>query len=248
MSADVSLIRLADPINRKRGVAMDILDLISKARQGQSIPLFGAQFKLSQDRVEVVLAYVVPMLEDALTRRMASPQGLAAILAQLASGQYQRDQNANDLFECSRILANGTGILSLLLRNEAIIRTVAFVASEGAHIDVALVRRMMPYIAIFYMGALAKRSNEPLRQLANRCPDIGPFNDHASYQSGTYKLAELVRTKSPPPKPRPEKKQAMSSIKDILNTLARVEIEEKISSLNPSRAGYGQTAMEYRAF
>lgn len=234
---------------------MDILNLISAARQGQSVPLFGAHFKLSQDQVKAVLAYVVPMLEDALTRRMATPQGLAAILAQLASGQYQRDQNASDLFESSRILANGTGVLSLLLRNEAIIRTVAFVASEGAHIDVTLVRRMMPYIATFYMGALAKRSKEPLRQLANRCPDIGPFSGHASYQSGTYKLAELVRTKSPSPKPLAATKQTNRSIKDILNTLARVEMDEKISSLcqseeeyGQSDAEHGQTAMEYRAY
>ena len=224
---------------------MDIIKLISTARQGQTVPLFGAYFNLSQTKVEAVLAYVVPMLEDALTRRMASPQGLAAILAQLASGQYQRDQNASDLFENSRILANGTGVLSLLLCNEAIIRTVSFVAAEGAQIDVALVRRMMPYIATFYMGALAKRSNEPLRQLANRCPDIGPFSGQASYQSGAYKLAELVRTKSPSPKPMPAKKPITSSIKDILNTLARVEMDEKISSLNQSDAGYGQNDGEF---
>ena len=110
------------------------------------------------------------------------------------------------------------------------------------------VRRMMPYIATFYMGALAKRSNEPLRQLANRCPDIGPFSGQASYQSGTYKLAELVRTKSPSPKPMPAKKQTNSSIKDILNTLARVEMDEKISSLNQSDVEHGQSQTEYRAY
>ncbi len=227
---------------------MDILNLISTARQGQTVPLFGAYFKLSQKQVEAVLAYVVPMLEDALTRRMASPQGLATILAQLASGQYQRDENAGDLFENSRILANGTGVLSLLLRNEAIIRTVSFVAAEGAEVDVVLVRRMMPYIATFYMGALAKRSNEPLRQLAKRCPDIGPFSGHASYQASTYKLAELVRTKSPSPKPLPAKKQSKSTIKDILNTLAKVELDEKLSSLNLGEGEYEQTEIEYRAY
>ena len=67
------------------------------------------------------------MLEDALTRLMAHPQGLASILAQLASGQYQRDLQARDIFQDQRILANGTGVLSLLLRNEATIRIIAFV-------------------------------------------------------------------------------------------------------------------------
>ncbi len=227
---------------------MDILNLISTARQGQTLPLFGAHFKLSQKQVEAVLCYVVPMLEDALTRRMNSPQGLAAILSQLASGQYQRDQNASDLFENSRILANGTGILSLLLHNEAIIRTVSFVAAEGADIEVVLVRRMMPYIATFYMGALTKRSKEPLLQLAKRCPDIGPFSGHGSDQSGTYKLAELVRTQSPAPKKLPTKKQAKSSIKDILNTLARVEMEEKISTHNQGDGEYWPTEAAYRAY
>ncbi len=187
---------------------MDILNLISTARQGQTVSLFGNHFNLSQQQVEAVLGYVVPMLEDALTRCMASPQGLAAILAQLASGQYQRDLNARDLFENSRILANGTGVLSLLLRNEAIMRTVSFVAAEGSHVDVVMVRRMMPYIATFYMGALAKRSSEPLQQLAKRCPNIGPFSNHATYQATTYKLAELVLAKAPrrnakPPKSNP---------------------------------------------
>ena len=116
-----------------------------------------------------MLTYVVPMLDDAVTRLMASPQGLAALLAQLASGQYQIDQNARDLFENSRILANGTGVLSLLLRNESVIRIVSYVAAEGAQVDVRLIRRMMPYIATFYMGALAKRSNKPLQKIARRC-------------------------------------------------------------------------------
>ena len=209
---------------------MDILNLISTARQGQTASVFGTHFNLPQTQVIKVLEYVVPMLEDALTRLMNSPQGLAAILAQLASGQYQRDQNARDLFESSRILSNGTGVLSLLLRNETIIRTVSLVASEGSRTDVVLVRRMMPYIATFYMGALATRSNAPLQQLADRCPDFGPFNAHGSYQTGTYKLAELVLAKSPALKAQPATKRPTGSIKDILNTLARVEMDENINS------------------
>jgi len=209
---------------------MDILNLISTARQGQTVPLFGTYFELSQKQVEAVLGNVVPMLEDALTRLMASPQGLAAILAQLASGQYQRDQNASDIFENSRILANGTGVLSLLLRNETTIRIVSLVVAEGSKVDVTLIRRMMPYIATFYMGALAKRSNEPLQQLAERCTDIGPFSGQGTFQQGTYKLAELVLSKSPRPKAAPAKTQRGVTIKDILNTLARLEMDERNNS------------------
>ena len=204
---------------------MDILNLISKARQGQTVPLFGAYFKLPQKQVEAVLENVVPYLEDALTRLMASPQGLAVLLAQLSSDQYRLDQNAADIFENSRILSNGTGALSLLLRNEAVIRIVAYVAAEGARTDVRLVRRMMPYIATFYMGALARRSNEPLQQFAMRCPELEPFSGH-----GSYKLAQLVLSKSSQPKSAPNKKRPVGSIKDILNTLARVEMDEKRTS------------------
>lgn len=174
---------------------MDIIKLISASRQGQTVPLFGTHFELTQQQVEAVIGNVIPMLEDALTRLMASPQGLAAILAQLASGQYQRDKNAKDIFENSRILANGTGVLALLLHNEANIRTVSFVAAKASNIDGTLVRRMLPYIATFYMGVLAKRSNEPLQQLAERCTNIGPLHGQASGQ-GTYRLAELVLSKT----------------------------------------------------
>ena len=58
----------------------------------------------------------------------------------------------------------------------------------------------MPYIAIIYLSALAKRSNEPLRELAARFTSA-PFDNGR----GTYRLAELVLSKSPTKKisPRP---------------------------------------------
>lgn len=204
---------------------MDILNVMSKAREGQTVDRLGSHFDLSPKEMQKVLGYVVPYLEDALTRLMANPQGLAAILAQMASGQYQRDLNVKEFFQNSRILANGTGALSLLLRNEATIRVISYIAAEGSKINVAIIRRMMPYIATIYISALAKRSNEPLQQLAERFTNIGPLSGH-----GTYKLAELVLSNSPPQKPKPYYDHHHGSIKDILNTLSKIEMDEDTSN------------------
>jgi hypothetical protein len=200
---------------------MDILNLMSKDFEGQTVTRMGSHFELSMSDVNRILGYIVPMLEDALTRTMANPQGLAAILAQLASGQYQRDLLAEDFFESSRILANGTGVLSLLLRNEATIRVISFVAAEGSKIDAALIKRMMPFIAAIYISALAKRSHEPLRELAERFTNTAPENGR-----GTYKLAELVLSKSAKQKTAPRRSYIRSSIKDIIKTLSTVEKRE----------------------
>jgi hypothetical protein len=204
---------------------MDILNLMSKAHEGQTVVRLGTHFELSENEVGSILGYVVPYLEDALTRLMATPQGLAAILAQLASGQYQRDLSANNIFESSRILANGTGALSLLLRNEATIRVISYVAAEGSHIDAAIIRRMMPYIATIYISALAKRSNEPLQQLAERFNNISPFSGH-----GTYGLAEFVLSNTSAKEAEPNAEYNRGSIKDILNTLSKVEMDEEVDN------------------
>ncbi len=204
---------------------MDILNLMSKADEGEAVKRLGSQFKLTEKELKLVLTHVVPYIDDALNRLMKSPQGLAAILAQLASGQYQRDLSAKDLFQNSRILANGTGLLSLLLQNEATIRVISFIGAEGSDINASIIRQMMPYIAIIYISALAKRSNEPLQELALRFTNTPPANGQ-----GTYKLAELVLSKSsfPRPRARPERQYKRGSIKDILNTLAKLEMEEEV--------------------
>ncbi len=201
---------------------MEIIDLITKQGNGQTIRQFGSHFELSHQDVQALFEYAIPMMEDALTRIMASPQGLAAILAQLASTQYQQDLEASDFFSNSRILANGTGLLSLLMRNEAVIRIVSYVVAEGSNIDVKLVRRMMPFIAIHFINALAIRSHQPLRELADRCSPIAP-----SRGEGSTRLAELVLSNTPKQEPPTRRENRAGSIKDILNTLSRIEMDEE---------------------
>ena len=201
---------------------MDILNNISSGHEGETVTRLGSHFELSEKQIGAVLSYVVPYLEDALTRLMRSPEGLAAILAQLASGQYQRDLQADDIFHNSRIIANGTGALSLLLRNEATIRIISFVAAEGSQIDAVLIKRMMPFIATIYVSALARRSREPLQELAQRFEDSAPVGGHA-----TYNLAQFVLSKSPMQKATPRKVINRGSIKDILNTLSSIEMDEE---------------------
>ncbi len=201
---------------------MDILAFMSKAKEGEAVARMGSHFEMPPEKLQQILGYVVPMLEDAMNRLMAHPQGLATILAQMASGQYQRDVLAGDLFDNSRIHANGTGLLSLLLRNEATIRVISSIAAEGAKIDATIIRRMMPFIACIYISALARRSQEPLRKLAERYTKSSPKGPQ-----GAYQLAELVLSKSPMQKAPPHQHYNRGSIKDILNTLSRVEFEEE---------------------
>ena len=201
---------------------MDILNNISNGQEGKTVIRLRSHFELSEPQIGAILYYVVPYLEDALTRLMKSPQGLAAILAQLASGQYQRDLQAGDMFQNSRILANGTGALSLLLRNEATIPIVSFIAAEGAQVDAVLIKRMMPFIATIYVSALARRSREPLQELAQRFENSTPVDGHSPHNLAEFVLSKSPRAKSPP---RPSTKRG--SIKDILNTLSSLEMDEE---------------------
>ncbi len=205
---------------------MEILDLMTRAREGQATRRLGSHFKLNKNQLAAILAHVVPYLDDALTRLMATPEGLAAILAQLSSGQYEKDMASRDIFENSRILANGTGVLSLLLHNEATIMVISHIAAEGAKTDVRIIRRMMPFIATIYISALAKRSSEPLQQLANHFSNITPLRSQIG-NHGTFGLAELVLSSSRKRNIRQRRKDKGGSIKDIINTLSKIEREEE---------------------
>ena len=202
---------------------MEIVELMTRNHEGQAVARLGSHFELSPRDIGLIIGYVVPLLEDALTRLTAHPEGLAAILAQLASGQSERDLCAADIFENSRILANGTGLLSLLLRNEATIHVISCIAAQGAKIDVRIIRRMMPFIATIYISALARRSREPLRELARRFTDAPAENGRSP-----YRLAELVLAKSPARQAVPKQNiSRRGSIRDILNTLTQGETDEK---------------------
>lgn len=201
---------------------MDILDLILKAREGQTLQLLGRHFQLSHAKVKIVLDQVVPMLGDAVIRLMRSPQGLAALLEQLASDQHQRDVHDKNMFFNPRVHSNGTGLLSLLLRNEPTIRVVAAVAAEAAKLDPTIVRRMMPYIASMYMSALRERSKRPLKQLADRVEGHNHMRGHSAHL-----LAQLVLSASAAKSQEPQTQVNRGSIKDILTTLSNLEKEEE---------------------
>jgi len=153
---------------------MNLIDTIIKARKGQAVSHLGARFRLTELQTQQALETLIELMGDAVVRVMQTPTGLAEILSELASPQHKQDLEAPALFEDSRILSNGAGLLSLLFRNEATIRVVACYAAQSAHADTDAVRRLMPYAAIFYMAALAERSQKPLERLASRLPDDPP--------------------------------------------------------------------------
>ena len=205
---------------------MNILNQMTSPFKEHTPIRLAAHFEVSQHQLQSIFSYLVPMLEDAVTRLTLSPQGLARLLAQLVSKQYRQDLEAHDLFQNSRILANGTGLLSLLLHNEASIRVHSCVVAEGAHVDATLVRQMMPYIALHFISALAARTNGPLCELAERCADHVPAREHAP-----YRLAELVHSVHDRKKKSMFARKSHGSIKDVLNTLARIDSEEELGQL-----------------
>jgi hypothetical protein len=204
---------------------MSLYDIMMSARNAHAAADIGLQFALSEAQVQSSLHYLVPLFGDAVIRLMLSPQGLAALLGQLGSPQHQLDSNAEDLFQNSRILANGTGLLSLLFHNEATIRVVAAYAAEGAQVDVGIIRRLLPYAATMYIAALSTRARAPLEQLAARLE-----GENGGSGQGLRKLAELVLSASSTPqtkKPAPLPPHPPVSMKDILSALARLDFEEE---------------------
>lgn len=215
---------------------MNLFELMLAARNTRAAPDLGLQFALSEAQVKMALRYLVPLFGDAVIRMMMNQQGLATLLGHLASPQHQMDANANDLFQSSRILSNGTGLLSLLFHNEATIQVVASYAARGAEVDPAIIRRMLPYVATMYMGALSVRAREPLEKLAVQVENTSVQQSQAQSNGQVFAtgqgrgmrwLAQFVVSTSATPQAAPKSVRKPMSIKDILATLSNIEKEEE---------------------
>jgi hypothetical protein len=168
-----------DVIERKD--AMNILDAIVGAQDGEAVGALANQFGLSQDQTVSALGALLPALAGGLQRNVSSPAGLDQLSAALGSGRHgQYLDNLSSLGHADTV-TDGNAILGHILGSRDVSRAVASNASTATGISPDVLKKMLPVVATLAMAALSKQSVGQGRvsgaQMSNTIGSLAGFLD-----------------------------------------------------------------------
>ncbi len=126
------------------------------------------QFSLSQAQAGQALESLMPAIVAGLARNTASRDGLAGLLKALGSGQHQGGVDDPASLAASDRIADGNAILGHILGSPRKADEIAQRAVSETGLGGAVVRQVLPMLAVFVMGWLFRNGGGMLgRVLGN---------------------------------------------------------------------------------
>jgi len=139
-------------------MSMNLMDMIMSAAGGQASQKIGSQFGLNPNQSQSAIAALLPAISSGLKHNSGSPQGLAGLLGALQNGSHdQYLENPTNLGRPEAV-AEGNGILGHLFGSKEVSRQIAGRASATSGIPVAILKKMLPMVAMMAMGSLGKQT------------------------------------------------------------------------------------------
>ena len=148
------------------------MDLMGSLRQGEgdaAISELARQAGISRAEAEAALAAVLPHLVGRIERMSLSRGGLADIVGLMGEAGGSRPGIAEG--EAGR--AAGNAILEQLLGNRDASRALAARAAATSGLSETVIKALLPYIAQWVIGALARRAGGGLGDIISKLPQMG---------------------------------------------------------------------------
>ena len=147
-------------------MAINLLDMIMSAQNGQVAHQAGAGLGLNQQQSQSAIAALLPAISSALKQNTASPQGLAGLLGALQGGQHEQYLENPQMLGQPQTVNDGNAILGHLFGSKDVSRAVAGRASEQTGIGADVLKKLLPLVATMAMGSLSKQTKQPTMQSA----------------------------------------------------------------------------------
>jgi hypothetical protein len=155
---------------------MDLFEMIQGAGGGNAIGQIGSQFGLSEEQTHSALGALLPALGGALQRNAQQSGGIEELLGALGGSQHsQYLDNPGGLGSPESIEA-GNGILGQLLGSKDVSRAVAQNASSQTGLDPALLKKMLPMLAMLVGGFIARQHGAAQAAPAAQADSLGLEN------------------------------------------------------------------------
>lgn len=170
---------------------MRLFRTIASAQGGRVFSNMGATFGVNDELVAQVVRYFLPPLIKSILRRTETSQGLLYFLEFLGSRRNDRYLADPGIFGHPQVEAEGRAILATLFPNPAQLRKIIENRAKVLPVAPHMLERMLPYIAIFALGAMEDKTREPMREILHR---ISPAKaDDAAVANPYRELAGEIR-------------------------------------------------------
>lgn len=147
---------------------MRLFRTIASAQGGRVFANMGATFGVNDELMAQVVRYFLPPLIKSISRRTETSQGLLYFLEFLGSRRNDRYLADPGIFGHPQVEAEGHVILATLFPNPAHLRKIIDNRAKVLPVPPQMLERMLPYVAIFALGAIENKTREPLRAILQR--------------------------------------------------------------------------------
>ena len=141
--------------------AMNLLEMIMSAQNGNSAQQAGANFGLNQNQTQQAIGALLPAISSALKMNTAKPEGLGGLLQALQNGSHSQYLDDPQAMAKAETVTDGNAILGHLFGSKDVSRAVAGHAAQKTGLPVDMLKKMLPLVATMAMGSLSKQTAAP---------------------------------------------------------------------------------------
>jgi hypothetical protein len=137
---------------------MNITDLLlGDSGNNTSIATLAKVFGLDDKAARSVIGSLAPALSAGLGHHAKTDQGKSSILDALSNGNHNRYIDSPELLGQLKTEDEGNSILRHIFGTKDVSRHAAERAAKSSGLNIALIKKMLPVVAIMVMGSLGKR-------------------------------------------------------------------------------------------
>ncbi|MBI1383556.1 MAG: hypothetical protein GC150_01400 [Rhizobiales bacterium] len=144
---------------------MSLLGTISSAQHGMAFATLARRLGVREEGVAVATAVLLPELLECICAATATPKGTIAFLKRLSAESHSNHYESPSLMVDLRVRDLGMSILSELATARDFDQRVILEAATSSELRTSDVERMLPFITVLTVAAIALRADRPMRAL-----------------------------------------------------------------------------------
>lgn len=137
---------------------LPLFEMMMQAQNGAAMEVMAKQLDLAQEQATKAIAAMMPAFSAAFRRNAADPDGFAALMRAINSGNYARYFDDIGKAFTPDGMADGARLVEKLFGSKSIADGVAAQAAQMTGIGQDIYQKMMPVLADMMMGGLFKTS------------------------------------------------------------------------------------------
>ncbi|MEZ5773958.1 MAG: DUF937 domain-containing protein [Hyphomicrobiaceae bacterium] len=131
------------------------------------------EFGIGDDAARSAMAALLPGLVRGIEHNTLTRKGVADLMAALASGGHASVIDDPSRIASTATVADGNAILGHIVGAPALSRNLALGAERSTGISSAILKKMLPMLAVFVLGWIFKNGRGVLADVVERLPQSG---------------------------------------------------------------------------